>query len=295
MVSRFKPSSPRTSAVRNAGTDHDPSCTGVSAVLECAGVRVVPGHDPRCTRRDRPPLIDLAHHLSQHSMPPRAAKGLPTAPPGACPPAGPPALEHALDRPDLTGSPTSLPLRFPQRAPSGVGVKDLRPLSRSALRAILALRKQRRATQSAPHKHRRPDNEPQHSASLVVALEDRRKSGSGTYSLSHPRPHGLRPAADPFQGSDLYARARAHPGQMFQRSHLPGPNTTTPFRGSAVARRSWVISSCSAGHTIDRSTSRSGSCGYATGGLPEFIPPKWIEFEQRPRRRALPHLAAAGA
>jgi hypothetical protein len=30
-------------------------------------------------------------------------------------------------------------------------------------------------------------------------------------------------------------------------------------------------------------------------GLPEFIPPKWIEFEQRPRRRALPHLAAAGA
>jgi len=28
-------------------------------------------------------------------------------------------------------------------------------------------------------------------------------------------------------------------------------------------------------------------------GLPEFIPPKWLDFEQRPRRRALPHLAAA--
>jgi len=28
-------------------------------------------------------------------------------------------------------------------------------------------------------------------------------------------------------------------------------------------------------------------------GLPEFIPPKWIDFEQKPRRRALPHLAAA--
>jgi 5-methylcytosine-specific restriction protein A len=25
-------------------------------------------------------------------------------------------------------------------------------------------------------------------------------------------------------------------------------------------------------------------------GLPEFIPPKWIDYEQRPRRRALPHL-----
>ena len=29
-------------------------------------------------------------------------------------------------------------------------------------------------------------------------------------------------------------------------------------------------------------------------GLPEFIPPKWIDFEQKPRRRALPHLAAGG-
>jgi 5-methylcytosine-specific restriction protein A len=28
-------------------------------------------------------------------------------------------------------------------------------------------------------------------------------------------------------------------------------------------------------------------------GLPEFIPPKWVDVEQRPRRRALPHLAAA--
>ncbi len=28
-------------------------------------------------------------------------------------------------------------------------------------------------------------------------------------------------------------------------------------------------------------------------GLPEFIPPKWLDAEQRPRRRALPHLAAA--
>ena len=27
-------------------------------------------------------------------------------------------------------------------------------------------------------------------------------------------------------------------------------------------------------------------------GLPEFIPPKWVDFEQRPRRRALPHLVA---
>ena len=27
-------------------------------------------------------------------------------------------------------------------------------------------------------------------------------------------------------------------------------------------------------------------------GLPEFIPPKWMDFEQKPRRRALPHLAA---
>ena len=29
-------------------------------------------------------------------------------------------------------------------------------------------------------------------------------------------------------------------------------------------------------------------------GLPEFIPPPWIDPEQRPRRRALPHLAHAG-
>ena len=28
-------------------------------------------------------------------------------------------------------------------------------------------------------------------------------------------------------------------------------------------------------------------------GLPEFIPPKWLDFEQSPRRRALPHLAAS--
>ena len=30
-------------------------------------------------------------------------------------------------------------------------------------------------------------------------------------------------------------------------------------------------------------------------GLPEFVPPEWIDVEQRPRRRAIPHLAAAGA
>jgi Domain of unknown function (DUF222)/HNH endonuclease len=29
-------------------------------------------------------------------------------------------------------------------------------------------------------------------------------------------------------------------------------------------------------------------------GLPEFVPPKWIDVEQRPRRRAIPHLAAVG-
>jgi hypothetical protein len=28
-------------------------------------------------------------------------------------------------------------------------------------------------------------------------------------------------------------------------------------------------------------------------GLPEFIPPPWIDPEQHPRRRALPHLAGA--
>jgi 5-methylcytosine-specific restriction protein A len=28
-------------------------------------------------------------------------------------------------------------------------------------------------------------------------------------------------------------------------------------------------------------------------GLPEFIPPPWIDPEQRPRRRALPHSACA--
>jgi len=27
-------------------------------------------------------------------------------------------------------------------------------------------------------------------------------------------------------------------------------------------------------------------------GLPEFIPPKWVDVEQKPRRRALPDLAA---
>jgi 5-methylcytosine-specific restriction protein A len=30
-------------------------------------------------------------------------------------------------------------------------------------------------------------------------------------------------------------------------------------------------------------------------GLPEFIPPKWVDFEQRPRRRALPHLVQVPA
>jgi 5-methylcytosine-specific restriction protein A len=30
-------------------------------------------------------------------------------------------------------------------------------------------------------------------------------------------------------------------------------------------------------------------------GLPEFIPPKWLDFDQQPRRRALPHLAASTA
>jgi hypothetical protein len=29
-------------------------------------------------------------------------------------------------------------------------------------------------------------------------------------------------------------------------------------------------------------------------GLPEFIPPAWIDPERRPRRRPLPHLVAAG-
>jgi hypothetical protein len=28
-------------------------------------------------------------------------------------------------------------------------------------------------------------------------------------------------------------------------------------------------------------------------GLPEFIPPKWIDVQQKPRRKALPHLARA--
>jgi hypothetical protein len=28
-------------------------------------------------------------------------------------------------------------------------------------------------------------------------------------------------------------------------------------------------------------------------GLPEFVPPKWIDHQQTPRRKAQPHLAAA--
>jgi 5-methylcytosine-specific restriction protein A len=27
-------------------------------------------------------------------------------------------------------------------------------------------------------------------------------------------------------------------------------------------------------------------------GLPEFVPPAWIDHERRPRRKPLPHLAA---
>ena len=29
-------------------------------------------------------------------------------------------------------------------------------------------------------------------------------------------------------------------------------------------------------------------------GLPEFVPPTWVDREQRPRRKALPHLVRAG-
>ena len=35
-------------------------------------------------------------------------------------------------------------------------------------------------------------------------------------------------------------------------------------------------------------------CGYVLDHAPSSVlPPQWLEFEQRPRRRALPHLAAA--
>src|SRR5207342_1814794 len=76
-----------------------------------------------------PPLIDLAHReLSQHSMP--TSEGMTDSPPpGACPPPGHRHWSMHSTTSTRARKATPQPLLRPeQRAPSGVGVKDLRPL-----------------------------------------------------------------------------------------------------------------------------------------------------------------------
>ena len=74
----------------------------------------------------REPLVAALHaaHLRGEGMTDSPHRG-------ACPQPGEPALEHALDHPiPLTrpGAHRTSFLRPEQHAPSGVGVKDLRPL-----------------------------------------------------------------------------------------------------------------------------------------------------------------------
>jgi hypothetical protein len=83
------------------------------------------------------------------------------SPKRACPPAGEPALEHAPDHdhlnfPELPNPPSPRP---EQRAPRGVGVKDLRPLRGRPSGPILDPNASTRRAQEQPEKRNRKIND----------------------------------------------------------------------------------------------------------------------------------------
>jgi Domain of unknown function (DUF222)/HNH endonuclease len=60
-----------------------------------------------------------------------------------------------------------------------------------------------------------------------------------------------------------------------------------PWEHGGETKLSNLVLLCKIHHRLIHS---SGWSVRIRDGLPEFIPPKWIDYEQRPRRRALPHL-----
>ena len=60
-----------------------------------------------------------------------------------------------------------------------------------------------------------------------------------------------------------------------------------PWEQGGETKLSNLVLLCKVHH---RQIHSSGWSVRIRDGLPEFIPPKWIDYEQRPRRRALPHL-----
>ena len=85
-------------------------------------------------------------------------------------------------------------------------------------------------------------------------------------------------------------RGCAHPG--CGRPAVLDANVTTLSRGSCggETKLSNLVMLCRVHHRQIHSTEWVVRI---RDGLPEFIPPKWLDFEQKPRRRALPHLAGA--
>ena len=96
--------------------------------------------------------------------------------------------------------------------------------------------------------------------------------------------------------------------------NAPFPQRTRPISIAILAMggegggvlADWIIDLAESNHYIAQLTSvpgvaqRTGATIYylewmcrIRDGLPEFIPPRWIDPDQRPRQRGLPHLAGA--
>ncbi|MPZ67040.1 MAG: HNH endonuclease, partial [Pseudonocardiaceae bacterium] len=62
-----------------------------------------------------------------------------------------------------------------------------------------------------------------------------------------------------------------------------------PWEDGGETKLSNCVMLCKLHHRL---THHSGWTVRIHGGLPEFIPPAWIDPDRQPRRRSLPHLAA---
>ena len=116
------------------------------------------------------------------------------------------------------------------------------------------------------------------------------RTGRGRATAGHRPGHPHRPGRAAPRGRRPRPRlrcTRAAPARPLVRDPPHGPHGSR--RRAHVDRQP---ASCCAATTTGSSTAPAGLCRIRDGH-PEFIPPAWIDPQQRPRRRPSPHLARA--
>ena len=116
----------------------------------------------------------------------------------------------------------------------------------------------------------------------------------------HParRPRHRGPGARPRPAHPAVQRIAApRPRTARRRLRVPrlrpprrsGATVTTSTPGSTAGRPAWPTASCSAVHHHRFIHTGAWTVRMAADGLPEFLPPVWIDAARRPRRNPRPH------